>query len=215
MNIDEAGLDRIIGAGIPQRVGVFRFYLDGQRWEWSDAVAGKHGSRPGAAHPSPKLLLSHKHPDDRPAVPALLDKVRDGAPFSSRHRIIDTAGHTHLVVVVADRMLSAAGELLGTAGFYVDITDGVQADLQVAIDEAIAEITESRAAIEQAKGALMLTYNISADRAFDVLAWRSQQTNLKVRDLAQRILHDMTEVDIAADARSAMDLVLLRNPEPP
>lgn len=34
----------------------------------------------------------------------------------------------------------------------------------------------------------MLVYGINADRAFDVLTWRSQQTNTKLRTLAQNIV---------------------------
>ena len=36
--------------------------------------------------------------------------------------------------------------------------------------EAVAEIAEARASIEQAKGMLMVVYRIDADTAFDLLA---------------------------------------------
>jgi hypothetical protein len=49
-------------------VGAFRFWFVGQRWEWSDEVARMHGYEPGAVVPTTKLLLSHKHPDDRAHV---------------------------------------------------------------------------------------------------------------------------------------------------
>ncbi|MFQ6227139.1 ANTAR domain-containing protein [Nocardia sp. NPDC002869] len=42
----------------------------------------------------------------------------------------------------------------------------------------------ARELIEQAKGALMMVYGITADQAFRVLIWRSQETNTKLRDLA-------------------------------
>ncbi len=48
----------------------------------------------------------------------------------------------------------------------------------VARNAAVAQIAENRATIEQAKGMLMLIYNIPADRAFDILRWRSQHTNI-------------------------------------
>ncbi|EHI43673.1 hypothetical protein OPAG_06962 [Rhodococcus opacus PD630] len=44
--------------GEPQRVGSFRFFLDGQRWERSDAVARMHGYQPGEIAPTTELLLS-------------------------------------------------------------------------------------------------------------------------------------------------------------
>jgi hypothetical protein len=52
----------------------------------------------------------------------VLENVARGEPFSSRHRIIDTAGRVHWVIVVADRMFDDVGQLIGTSGFYVDYT---------------------------------------------------------------------------------------------
>ncbi|WP_156737654.1 PAS domain-containing protein, partial [Mycobacterium sp. E735] len=91
---DLSAVDLVLGLGQPQRVGRFRFFLDGQRWEWSDAVARMHGYRPGQVEPTTDLLLKHKHPEDRERVAAVLDRVMRGKPFSSRHRIIDTGGRT-------------------------------------------------------------------------------------------------------------------------
>jgi len=179
-----SAVDLVIGSGEPQRVGRFRFFLDDQRWEWSDAVARMHGYEPGTVEPTTELLLHHKHPDDRQQVAAVLDRVLQGEPFSSRHRIIDTAGHTHWVVVVGDRMLDEEGAVTGTLGFYIDVTDALQSD----ITTVVSEVAASRAHIEQAKGVLMAVYGLSAERAFDILVWRSQETNIKLRDLAARFL---------------------------
>ncbi|EUA36769.1 sensory box protein [Mycobacterium avium subsp. avium 2285 (R)] len=181
---DLSAVERVLGLGEPQRVGRFRFFLDGHRWEWSDAVARMHGYRPGQVQPSTELLLQHKHPDDRERVAAVLDQVMRGKPFSSRHRIVDTAGRTHWVVVAGDRMLDDSGALAGTSGFYVDVTDSLHSD----ITNVLSAVADSRARIEQAKGVLMAAYGISAERAFDILVWRSQETNLKLRDVAGRFL---------------------------
>lgn len=191
-NADVAGqdgdLDLLVGHGDPQRVGRFRYWLGDQRWEWSDAVARMHGYEPGTVEPSTELLLQHKHPEDRAQVAEVLHRVNRGEPFSSRHRIIDTGGQVHWVIVVSDRMLDDAGTVIGTAGFYVDVTDVLQAD----VSAAVSEVAESRAVIDQAKGVLMVAYGISAERAFDILVWRSQETNVKVRDLAARFLATFT-----------------------
>jgi PAS domain S-box-containing protein len=181
-------VDLVIGSGEPQRVGRFRFFLDAQRWEWSDAVARIHGYEPGTVVPTTELLLDHKHPDDRQQVAAVLDLVLQGEPFSSRHRIIDTAGHTHWVVVVGDQMLDHDGGVSGTSGFYIDVTEALQSD----ITTVVSEVAASRAQIEQAKGVLMAAYGLSAERAFDILVWRSQETNIKVRDFAARFLAAIT-----------------------
>lgn len=167
-----------------QRVGRFQFFLADQRWVWSETVARMHGYEPGTVVPTTELLLEHKHPDDRPEVAAVLGRVQAGEPFSSRHRIIDTAGRTRWVIVVGDYMLTEDDTVLGTSGFYVDITEVLQSD----VTTAVSEVSESRAVIEQAKGVLMAAHGISAERAFDILVWRSQETNIKVRDLAARFI---------------------------
>ncbi|MFE5707842.1 PAS domain-containing protein, partial [Rhodococcus koreensis] len=93
--------DELLGSTAPPQGGSFRFYLDGQRWEWSDPVARMHGYQPGEVTPTTELLLSHKHPDDQAQVAALFDKmIHAGEPFSSKHRIIDTDRRIHHVIVV-------------------------------------------------------------------------------------------------------------------
>jgi PAS domain S-box-containing protein len=188
----------------PQRVGRFRFYIDGQRWEWSEYVERLHGYEPGTITPTTELVLSHKHPEDREQVAALLDRVVEGEPFSSRHRIVDTGGRTRWVIVVGDRMLDEAGNIVGTSGFYIDLTDTVQSD----ISAAVSKVTAARAEIEQAKGLLMAAYGINADRAFDILVWRSQETNIKVREVAHRFIKDMAG-SLPADTRKRVDHALL------
>lgn len=201
---DLSAVDLVLGLGEPQRVGRFRFFMEGERWEWSDAVARMHGYRPGEVQPSTDLLLKHKHPEDRGHVAAVLDRVMRGKPFSSRHRIIDTGGRTLCVVVAGDRMLDDHGTVIGTSGFYVDVTDSLQTD----INNVLSAVTDARARIEQAKGVLMAAYDISHERAFDILVWRSQETNLKLRDLASRFL-DAVASKASAETQSEVDRALL------
>lgn len=197
-------VDLVLGLGDPQRVGRFRFFLDGERWEWSDTIARMHGYEPGEVEPTTELLLQHKHPDDRERVAAVLADVRKGKPFSSRHRIVDTAGQTRCVVVAGDRMIDDAGALIGTSGFYIDVTDSLHSD----ITHVLEAVADARAKIEQAKGVLMSAYGISAKRAFDILVWRSQESNLKVRELAARFLEAVAGT-ASADTRTHVDHALL------
>jgi ANTAR domain/PAS fold len=200
-----------IGDSTPvvDRVGAFRYLRSTQHWEWSDAVAGMHGYPPGTAFPTTELVLSHKHPADAARVALVIERMVSGEPFSSRHRIIDTAGATHQVLVVADKMLDAQGKVIGSEGFYIDLTEfDTAGDAQM--DSAVADFAAHRAHIEQAKGMLMVTYDISADRAFDILVWRSQETNTKLRDLATQLVEDFPgRLPIAPSVRSAADHVLL------
>lgn len=154
---------------LAERTGSFRFWTAEQRWEWSDEVAALHGYAPDEVTPTTELLLSHKHPDDRAEVADTLAMVtQTGLPFSSRHRIIDTAGVTHHVLVVGDRMHDDTGAVVGTAGFYIDVTDTVDEERRETLDEMLPEKIAARETIEQAKGALMMAYGITADRAFQV-----------------------------------------------
>jgi hypothetical protein len=171
--------------------GSFRYDSREDRWEWSDEVAAMHGYQPGTVEPTTELVLSHKHPDDKPTVAQLIDQVRRlGIPFSSRHRIIDTAGNVHVVVVVGDRWTDGDGQLIGTTGFYVDVTDEFDADVRRSLDEVVATIAARRALINQAIGMLMLTHGVTAEKAFAMLARRSQQTNVKLRDLAAQFVKE-------------------------
>ncbi len=178
--------------------GSFRYHAREDRWEWSDEVAAMHGYEPGTVNPTTELVLSHKHPDDKPTVTQLIEQVRRlGIPFSSRHRIIDTAGNVHVVVVVGDRWSDDADEFIGTTGFYIDVTEEFDADVRRSLDEVVATIAARRATINQAMGMLMLVHGVSAEKAFAMLARRSQQTNVKLRDLAAQFVKE------AASARDA------------
>ncbi|MFZ0906435.1 MAG: PAS and ANTAR domain-containing protein [Mycobacterium sp.] len=198
-------------AGAPQRVGWFRFYFEDQRWEWSEQVQRMHGYEPGTVTLTTELVLAHKHPDDRRQVAETIDEMlHTHRAFSTRHRIIDTSGAVHHVVVVGDQLTDDQDVVIGTHGYYVDITptsDRAHDDLVTA---KVAEITEHRAVIEQAKGMLMLVYGLDPAAAFDLLKWRSQESNVKLRRLAQQIVEDFCAVrDNAIGSRSAFDHMLL------
>jgi ANTAR domain/PAS fold len=200
-----------VATGGPLRVGGFCFWFVDQRWEWSDDVCRMHGYQPGAVAPTTELVLSHKHPDDRSAVQDLLDHaLHSGGSFSSRHRFLDTAGDEHSVIVVADRVVDEAGTVVGTRGYYIDVTDALDENRQEALDEALPKVIEARADIEQAKGALRLVYGISDEQAFSLLRWRSQQTNTKVRALAAQLVAELDSLASASTTlRSQFDHLFL------
>jgi ANTAR domain/PAS fold len=196
-------------AAIPvrERVGSFRYLRVEDRWEWSDAVAQMHGYAPGQVQPTTALVKSHNHPDDAANVARLIEAMTgQGRPFSSRHRIIDTRGRIHPVVVIGEKLCDG-GKVIGSQGLYVDLSD---VDDGGTVDDAIADVTEQRALIEQAKGILMMTYAISAERAFDILVWRSQETNTKLRKLASQLIDDFTvELQVPSGIRERADHLLL------
>jgi hypothetical protein len=196
---------------VNMKVGGFRFWFVGRRWEWSDEVARMHGYEPGSVVPTTEMLLPHKHPDDRAHVQDLLDHaLHSGGSFSSRHRFIDTAGNVHDAIVVADRMSDETGAVVGTVGYYIDLTETFDETRQAVLDEALPHLFEARAVIEQAKGVLMGVYRVNADQAFGVLRWRSQETNTKLRDLAKQLVTDVATLPpMSTEGQSDFDHLLL------
>lgn len=204
------GLD-LPAAGKTCPAGSFRYWFAEQRWEWSDEVAALHGYPAGEVEPSTELLLSHKHPDDRASVAEILHAVVAGdAPFCSRHRIVDAQGVVRPVLVVGDQMVDERDRVVGSVGYYIDLTDTLDETRNETLDETLPEVIAARAVIDQAKGMLMLVYGISADQAFRVLRWRSQETNTKVRDLAARLIATVPRQDVvSAPTRTRFDHALL------
>ena len=197
------------------RVGWYRYFFADGRWEWSAEVQRMHGYEPGTVTPTTELVLRHKHPDDRGQVAATLDEIRrTRQAFSTRHRIIDAHETLREVIVIGDQLRDDAGVAVGSQGFYVDATAYAVADdelRQDTISTAVAEIAVNRSAIEQAKGMLMVVYRVDADRAFDLLKWRSQVTNVKVRRLAEQLLSDFGALlyDDVLPTRATYDHLLL------
>jgi hypothetical protein len=198
--------------GPPEQAGWFRFSFVHDRWEWSVPVARLHGYQPHEVIPDARLVLTHQHPDDRRRVAATFDEIRrTSRALSSPHRIIDAHGRPHHVIVIGEPVHSQTGAVTGVQGFYVEIPTPRDAEREQSVTDAVAQIAEARAGIEQAKGMLMAIYGIDADAAFELLKWRSQMTNTKLRLLSQRIAEDFRAMhtETSRSARPEYDEVLL------
>jgi hypothetical protein len=204
-------IDKALLGGAPQRVGRFQYHYASDTWTWSDTVALMHGYNPGEVEPTTDLVLGHKHPDDLAQVKGLLQQ--SAAPFSSRHRLRTTSGEVRSVVVVGDAVTDEDGQIVGTRGFYVDITDDENADLQQSIGNELDTIIPNRSVIEQAKGMLMAIYALNEDAAFAILRGRSQQLNIKLSKIAASLVADvpgMLQVD--PSNRAPVDHYLMSRP---
>jgi hypothetical protein len=199
-------------------VGHFRFTFADEVWEWSAETAQIHGYPVEEMRPSTDQVLSHKHPDDHAAITATVKQIRrTHESINTRHRIVDVQGRTREVVVVGQQLCDDAGVVVGTHGYYVDVTPtvpvpgalGREHDLMVT--QAVAEVTKRRSVIEQVKGMLMLVYRIDAERAFEILRWRSQLTNTKLLSLAHQLLEDFAAIERLEDlpTRTVFDELLL------
>ena len=198
-------------------VGQFAFDFADERWTWSAQAARIYGYPAQEMHPTSAQVLSHQHPDERAEMTALLEQVRRTRESANgRHRIIDVCGHTHEVIVVSEQRRDATG-VVGVHGFYVDVTPTAQQlaaterDHQSRVTEAASEIADRRTIIDEAKGMLMLVYRIDATRAFELLRWRSQVTNTKLRLFAERLIEAFSRVEYGdvLPPRSVFDEILL------
>lgn len=79
------------------------------------------------------------------------------------------------------------------------------------VTDEVKGIVERRGGTELCKGMLMLIYRLDADQAFELLRWRSQETNVNLRVLAERILEDFRALDYddIIPPRSTFDRILM------
>ncbi len=128
--------------------------------------------------------------------------------FSTRHRVVDTRGTVHHVVVVGGQVCDDGGNVIGTHGFYVDVTP--KRPSEDAITTKVAAIAERRGAIDQTKGMLMLVYGVDEAAAFNLLKSLSQVRNMKLALLAQQIAKNFCQLSADGIApRIVFDELLL------
>jgi hypothetical protein len=178
-----------LAAGRPQRVGRYEYRLDEDAWSWSDTFCRILGFEPGDVVPSAGVLAAHLRPDgmDR-GVEAVAEAFTTGHPFSVYTRITDGHGAQRTVLVTGHGLPGEDGRVRRVVGHLVDLSEARREASQVDVQEALAGALEHRAVIEQAKGVLMLAHGVDAEEAFELLRAYSQDKNVKVRDLADRLV---------------------------
>ena len=181
-----------------ESVGRFTYTVATDSWWWSTSLYTIHGFTPGEIVPTTALMTAHQHPEDRAgAIELITAAVTAGKPFCSRHRIIDARQRTHTVVTIGEGVRDTDGQIAQVSGYLIDVTRSLQRDITAATQAAVEQSAETRAAIEQAKGALMITYGLDENEAFALLRWHSQHTNIKLRDIAAGITDHTNDPDIA------------------
>lgn len=176
--------------GQDRQTGRFVFHVATSTWEWDDDVFRIHGYEPGEVEPTTDLVMRHKHELDRVLVEeTLASAVADGAPFNIYYRII-VGDEVRRVVLVGEGEYdgTVGGKADRLVGYYLDLTPEMVAESSAAADAAVAASAKARDTIEQAKGILMLGYGLDADAAFAMLKWWSRNRNVKVREVADRLI---------------------------
>jgi hypothetical protein len=170
-------------------VGYYTYLVDEDVWSWSDGVYLMHGYQPREVPATTEVLQRHKHPDDRARAAAVLDAVvRDGQPFGCYHRIIDRDEHIRSVLSVARGIEDPTGRVERVEGYLVDLTAARRQETETEVRLALAGTVLSRETIDLAKGMIMLATGTDSPAAFETLRRYSQNTNLKVNDVARRLV---------------------------
>lgn len=158
-----------------------------------------------------------------PREPIFLDDAGQGGDDAWEH-FTQTAANLGIHSTLSVHVPTDADEVAASLNFYAKrrlelgddqmrTAEGFAQQLAAAIQgvdayrstaklaREMAEAMRSRAVIEQAKGILMADHRIDADQAFERLSRLSQHSNMKLRDVAQRLVQERTNV--AAPPESA------------
>lgn len=188
---DAAPLGDLGGVDGVRQTGRFVFHVQAEKWEWDDDVFAIHGYRPGEVEPTTELIMRHKHEQDRQLVEQTLQTaIGNGEPFNVYYRIL-AGGEIRNVVLCGEGQYDGdrtSGKADRLVGYYLDLTPELEAETTAAADAAVAASAASRDTIEQAKGILMLGYGLDPDAAFAMLKWWSRNRNVKVREVAERLI---------------------------
>jgi ANTAR domain len=181
--------------------GRFRYERRTGTWTWSPEMTTLLDCGHGGAHPCTELLVRSMHSGDRPhALAAIASACTDGLPFSLRVRLRGRGGTERPGVLIGEPVLDPAGAVEALEGLLVEVPAepahaphvdaGADGDRVRALETEVAQLRTamgSRAAIEQAKGIVMLLTGCGDQVAFDVLAHISSNSHRKVRDVAVAI----------------------------
>ncbi len=177
----------------------FEYDATADRWTCSAALLELYGI-PEGQEPTTRLMLQRVVDQDRQVVLHQFEDVLSRARrFSLEFRLVAPDGRTRRVVLVGQSE-DSGGEVTRLSGFVVDITETIRDGAE----EAVSASTEHRAAIEQAKGALMLSFGIGEDAAFEMLRTYSNHHNTRLVRVAELILARLS--DPAVRARGASPL---------
>lgn len=190
--------------------GRFAYDLATGKWDWDDEVYRLHGLTPGTQKPTLELVLQTIHPGSRQRVADLLDQMgKTQQPFSCSYRLTGHDQIERLVFILGERAPCDDDEPSLIEGYFVDLTDEIAPEIEEATREAVHASAEHRATIEQAKGAIIMAYGVNDEAAFAMLRWWSRGKNIKVRDLAQRLVEFLSGGEVThAEIRAEVDRII-------
>lgn len=170
------------------QVMLFEYQVEARRWSWSGGLHALHGVSDHEV-PTTELILSRMVEEDRAEMLARFrHHLEHEGPYSCVYRLRDPQGQVRRIMFVGQSE-GVAGTVKRLTGIVVDITEPLLDHAR----EAVAASAQHRCAIEQAKGALMLRFGVDADVAFGLLRSYSNQHNIKLAALAERMVAGFTD----------------------
>ena len=135
-----------------------------------------------------EAVLPHLHPEDVGPIQESIDvAVTQGSTLSGQGRLQTRSRGERVFSFLGQVSVDDAGHPVTLEGWSLDVTDEVRVATRNAVDAA----TRHRRAIEQVKGALMVTYRIDEVTAFAILRKQSNEHNVKINDLAEHVSRAM------------------------
>jgi hypothetical protein len=168
----------------------FRCSPGADSWWWSPEMHELHGVPADGTPPRARMLLDLLQPADRQRARAALAGCADRHPFSLEVRVTRPDGELRTIVLAGEPVVDELGGVAAVDGVCIDVTGGRRSSEPERVRELETEIAQlrtamaSRAAIEQAKGILMLLTGCGEQPAFELLTHISSHTHRKVREVA-------------------------------
>ena len=177
--------------------GTFRLDVTTGLWTWSDAVFAIYGFDVGEVVPNLELMAAHQHPDDRARWLTDFDRlVTVGEPFCRRFRIIDARRKVRTVMAIGNSDRDDSGAVVEVSGFLVDLTQTLREHRAEEFTRAVVQSAATRSVIDQAKGVMMASFDLTDQQAFDLLRVHSSYANVKLRYVAATLVERLAAPEL-------------------
>ena len=182
---------------------LFEHDVETGRWSWSPGLRQLHGLAADGA-PTTELLLAHVVDEERESMRQRLSEyAANPGSYSCTVQMRDGQGALRRVRYVCQSE-TGGGEVKRIIGFVIDITGMMRDHANQAVEGAV----EHRAVIEQAKGALMVSFGIDEVAASELLRGYSSRANTKLVQVAEHIVDGVSSDRFSREepVRSLLDI---------